>query len=253
MKSFASLVEEQQLGETYLFSVGQAGYIIKSKSGKLFGIDLYLSDCVERDEGHVGFKRLLPKILAPEELTLDVLVATHPHLDHFDYDSMAGFMKNGKTKLFASINCQKYVQELQIQEDNVTYVKPGDTAEAGDFTIDFVKCDHGNLAPDAVGIVVTVDHKKLYFAGDTCLRLDWVDEIKEKGPFDIMIAAINGAYGNLNEEDCFKLSEAIKPQFTIPCHYGMFASHGGSVQKFIDFMGKTHPFYIMTQGEVLKI
>ena len=117
MKEFVQKVNEATLGSTYLFSVGQAGFIIKSKEGNLFAIDLYLSDCVERDEGHVGFKRLMPKILAPDELNLDIIVATHPHLDHFDYDSMAGIMANGKTKLFASVNCQNYVQSLKINED----------------------------------------------------------------------------------------------------------------------------------------
>ena len=32
---------------TCLFSVGQAGYIVKSDSGQLLAIDLYLSNCVE--------------------------------------------------------------------------------------------------------------------------------------------------------------------------------------------------------------
>ena len=31
---------------TFMFYLGQAGYILKSKSGQLLGVDLYLSDCV---------------------------------------------------------------------------------------------------------------------------------------------------------------------------------------------------------------
>ena len=46
MKDFAIKVLTANLGKTYLFSTGQAGFIIKSKSGQLLGIDLYLSDCV---------------------------------------------------------------------------------------------------------------------------------------------------------------------------------------------------------------
>ena len=68
MKDFALQVLTAPLGKTHLFSVGQAGFIIKSKSGQLLAIDLYLSDCVERVEGNVGFKRLLPKILNPDDL-----------------------------------------------------------------------------------------------------------------------------------------------------------------------------------------
>ena len=60
MNNFAIKIRTAPLGKTYLFSVGQAGYIMKSKSGQLLGVDLYLSDCVERIEGHMGYKRMLP-------------------------------------------------------------------------------------------------------------------------------------------------------------------------------------------------
>ena len=139
-------------GQTTLFSVGQAGYLIKSSAGQLLGIDLYLSDCVERLEGHIGFKRLLPKILSPYDLELDCLVATHPHFDHFDFDSVPEIMANGRTRLFASTGCEVLVRELRMKNDGITYIKPGDTCECGDFLLHFVGCDHGAGAPDAVGV-----------------------------------------------------------------------------------------------------
>ena len=50
MNDFALKVLTAPAGKTYIFSLGQAGFIIKSKSGQLLAIDLYLSDCVERIE-----------------------------------------------------------------------------------------------------------------------------------------------------------------------------------------------------------
>ena len=94
MNEFTLKVLTAPEGSTYLFSVGQAGYIIKSKSGQLLGIDLYLSDCVERVEGNMGFKRLLPRILNPYDINFDLVIATHPHLDHFDMDSIPELLAN---------------------------------------------------------------------------------------------------------------------------------------------------------------
>ena len=250
MNDFAAKVLTAQAGQTHIFAVGQAGYIIRSRSGQLLAIDLYLSECVERLEGNVGFKRLLPKILDPFELAFDAVICTHPHLDHFDIDAVPGMLANRKTRLFCSTDCEKLVRQLQLEyyKDQTTYVKPGDTYQAGDFEITFVNCDHGTGAPDAVGVVVKVDGKTVYEAGDTCLRLDRVGEIPQ--PLDVLIAPINGAYGNLNEEDCAKLAEALRPAVTIPCHYGMFASHHGDVGKFYDVMTeKSLPFLLMGQGE----
>ena len=96
-----------------------------------------------------------------------------------------------------------------------------------------------------------VDGKIIYEAGDTCLRLDWISEIPQP---DVMIAPINGMYGNLNEADCAALATKLKPGITIPCHYGMFASHHGDVGKFYDIMTeKKLPFLLMRQGEQYQL
>ena len=252
MNDFALQVLTAERGKTLLFSVGQAGFIVKSESGQLLAIDLYLSDCVERVEGNVGYKRMLPKILNPTDLMFDVIIATHPHKDHFDDDSIPVMMANHHTHLFASVECEKDVRRLLMTNENITYVKPGDTWIHGDFTIDFLNCDHGSGAPDAVGVVVTVDGKKICEVGDTCLRLDRIDEYNAKGPFNVMIAPINGMYGNLNAADCAKLADVVRPKVTVPCHYGMFASHMGAPGEFYNIMKEHYPnnrFLIMTQGE----
>lgn len=256
MNDFAIKVLTAPEGKTHIFSVGQAGYIVKSKNGQLFGLDLYLSECVERVEGHIGFKRLLPKILGLLDLEFDCIVATHPHLDHFDMDSIPQLMSNKRTRLYASVECEREVERQAMLNDNITYVKPGDHFADGDFEIRFINCDHGDGAPDAVGVILTVDNKRILMAGDTCLRLDRTEEYLSEGNIDVMIAPINGAYGNLNEQECALLSNAIKPELTIPSHYGMFASHGGNPGLFYEIMTKQYPernICIMAMGEGITI
>lgn len=256
MIDFSTIVRNAQMGQTHLFAVGQAGYIIKNSKGQLLGIDLYLSDYSERDEGHIGFKRMLPKILTAKDVVFDYLIATHPHSDHYDYDSMADLMDNGYTELFASVECERLSNSLGIDANRCNYVKPRDVYERNGFKLFFINCDHGTGAPDAVGVIVEVDGFRIVEVGDTCLRLDRKDEFLSRGAIDVLIAPINGAYGNLNEEECAKLSAALKPRLTIPCHYGMFASHFGLPGKFMEYMKHLCPdneYLIMTQGEKLEL
>ena len=256
MLSLIEKVRSARLGKTHLFSVGQAGFVVKSASGQLLAIDLYLTDCVERLEGHAGFKRLLPKVLAPDDLVFDAVVCTHQHLDHFDTDAVPAMLANGHTRLLCSHDCEELIMQLGMDNflEAISFVAPGDSRSIGDFQLDFVNCDHGEAAPGAVGVIVTVDGKRIYETGDTRLRLDWLDEILAFGHIDVLVAPINGRYGNMNEVDCSQLSGALCPTITVPCHYGMFASHHGDVGLFYEIMLKMGlPALIMAQGEQLTL
>lgn len=247
--NFGELVATTQLGKTYIFYVGQAGFIFKSKRGTTIGIDLYLSDCVERFD---HFKRLAPKIVHAGELELDYVIATHSHLDHFDIDTMPFLLANGRTNLIAAKDCAVHVNNLQLNKKKVTYMEDGDSIACEDILVEAVFCDHGAATPFAVGIILKIDEYVIYIAGDTALRLDKAEEIAKKGPVDILIAPINGNFGNMDEHDAVTLCEYYLPKIVIPCHYWMFAEHHGDPGIFMEEMKRQLPetrYLIMRMGE----
>ena len=239
-------------GNTSISYAAQAGFVIKSKTGTTLAVDLYLSDCVERFD---GFKRMSPKVMNPST-PLDFIVASHWHLDHFDIDAMPFLLSNQKTKLICCEDCVKHVKSLNLNEKKVTYIKQGETLTCNDIIIHAVHCDHGKAAPLAVGFVFEVDGYKIYFTGDTALRLDMAMEIIKYSPIDVMIAPINGAFGNLNEYENVKLCSYIKPKLSIPCHFWTFIEHHGDPGVWVDEMKRELPeqkYYIMTPGEQLAL
>ncbi|MBQ4424746.1 MAG: MBL fold metallo-hydrolase [Lachnospiraceae bacterium] len=241
--------------EPRLLFLGQAGFAILSGEKKRLVIDPYLSDCVRTLEGHDGFKRLISAPCRPEDLQADVIIATHPHLDHFDADAMPALMKDGAF-LYASVDCEKLVKEEKLDEARVAYVRPGDRFERAGFGIRFINCDHGEGAPDAVGVLIETDGRRLLFVGDTCLRPDRVPEYLSDGPIDLMAACINGKFGNMDYADCAKLAAVLRPKLTVPCHFGMFASHGGRPDLFYETMVKEYPdlpFLFMRTGEEITL
>ena len=225
-------------GSTHLFYTGQAGFILKSAAGTTVGIDLYLSDCVARFD---GFKRLLPMLLSPGEIVLDCVVATHWHYDHFDIDSLPRLMANGHTRLLAADDCREQAERLGLDAQRSVYLEPGMSANVEDIGLTALFCDHGAAAPRAIGLAVQVDGKRLYFTGDTALRLDKADEIAARGPYDVMIAPINGAFGNLDERDAVTLCGRIGPGLIIPEHYWCFAEHHGDPGKFAELLRERLP------------
>lgn len=252
MKGLSEKILSAVPGRVHLFSLGQAGYIIKNKDGALAGIDLYLSECVERVEHTEGFKRLLPKLLDTKDLMLNVLITTHAHTDHFDVDAVPSLMQNDKTVLFSSLACKEYVAASNIDEKRVRYQVPGDRACIDGFEIDFLPCDHGTSAPDAFGILIRTDGIVIAVTGDTCIRVDRAAEYRKYGQPDVLIGPINGRYGNMDEEEFALLASEVSPKLAIPCHYGMFPLHGGDPGRFFRVMKERYPhqsFRIMAFGE----
>ena len=237
---------------TTLTFAGQAGFIIETKSGYRLGIDLYLSDCCER---YFGFKRLMPYIFNPLDLKLDLIISTHAHYDHFDPDSVPLLMSDKKTELVCACDVASEAERLGLDKNRITYIKEGDTFENGSIFIKAMPCDHGVETPDAIGLLIVVDGKKIYIAGDTCYHEDYFKNSELSG-VDIMIFPINGAFGNMNETEGAKAVNIIKPKLAIPCHYWNFAEHGGNPDIFAQEMKNVYgiaDYILMRPGEEISI
>ena len=238
--------------KTTLTFAGQAGFILESTAGHRIGVDLYLSNCCER---YFGFKRLLPYLFDPLELELDAVVATHAHYDHFDPDSVPLLLRNGKTKLVAARDVKVEADKLGLDPDQITYLGVGDTYADGDVTVKALPCDHGELAPDALGLLITIDGKRIYITGDTAYRADYLENPELAG-VDVLILPINGAFGNLNSEEGARAAGVIRAGLTIPCHYWNFAEHGGDPAAFATAMKTDHPdlaYLLMRPGESISL
>lgn len=254
MVEFAQKISSLQVpqGGVGVIFMGQAGFLVKAPSGCLLGIDLYLSDCCER---YFGFKRLMPRLLLPGELTLDYVVASHAHYDHFDVDSMPVLLSNGRTRLLTAPDGVTECKRLGIPEGKYTVLRQGQAVCAGEFTVLPVPCDHGALAPDAMGLYITCGGKTLYFAGDTCYRED-IAERMSRLPVDFAAAPINGAFGNMNAMEAARFFKTVNPKICVPCHYWNFAQHMGDPNAFLEAMQHmtgVPDFLLMYPGEVLLL
>ena len=247
-KVLSSKVEK---GKIKLIFMGQAGFIIKDDKGRLIAIDLYLSDCCER---YFGFKRLMPKLISAIDLKFDVVITTHAHYDHFDPDSIPQ-MVNRSTDFYTSEGGIPECERLGMRTDNISVLKVGNSYKNGDMTIHAVYCNHGELAPDAVGIVIELAGKKLYFVGDTSYNPDQLNcELTRN--VDFMAVPVNGAFGNLNEQESVLLAKHLNAKLVVPCHFWNFAEHLGNPYLFLDNAKKSlagGSYRLMSMGEEISL
>jgi len=215
--------ETTDQNELLLWYLGQAGFLLKTPRGKLIAIDLYLSDAAER---LFGFKRMIPAVIQPEDLNADYYLSTHSHIDHLDVDIFAAVAECGKTFFIGSPDCEEIYRQNGIQQNRYRILKTGDSYESADLTVRAVYADHGDLAPDAVGLLVETEGIKVYHAGDTAFAPEKIAASLQTD-IDILIAPINAQYGNMNAHEACRLADVLKPKALIACHFWMFLEHVG--------------------------
>jgi len=217
-------------GSLAIFWLGQAGFVFKSPDKKVIYVDPYLSDCAER---LYGFKRLMAAVIEPEDVRADFIISTHFHEDHLDIDACPVIAKNSSALFVGPADCMKKWRELEIDESRLIEVNAGQEKDLAGVKMTAVFADHGELAPDAIGIVLDYGFVRVYVTGDTAYRPDKMTDAISKKP-EIVVTVINGQFGNMNPEEAAKLTRDAGARVAIPCHFWTFAEHNGDPGKFVE-------------------
>ena len=223
-------LEQEVADGLAIFWLAQAGFVYKTPGGTIIYVDAYLSDCVHRMLSDVlyGFKRIMPAPPAPEEIEADVVVCTHSHPDHFDYDAIPVLARNARIRFVAAPDCRVELEKLDIPEDRYTIIHEGETLTYGDVSLTGVYADHGDLAPEALGVLLQSGDIKVWQVADTAYRPDKWQDIFAAG-VDVIMPPMNGA-GTATWTAPRRRPWRTTPthRVTIPCHFWMFAEHSSS-------------------------
>lgn len=224
--------------EIALLWLGQAGFIVRDHFGTVVVVDPYLSDCGETLK---GFVRKSPKLMAAEDLKPDIYITTHQHFDHFDFDTIPIVADCSEAKFYGPASCCHNFLKMGICSERVEMLEVNQELQFKGVKITAAFADHGDLAPDAIGILMEIGGVKLYFSGDTAYRPEKMMSIQDFHP-DLAFLSINGAFGNLNALEGAYIVRDLSLKAAIPCHFGTFIEHGGDPQAFEFHVSALAPF-----------
>jgi L-ascorbate 6-phosphate lactonase len=231
MTNLAEILRTRRVapGQLATYWLCQAGFAFKTSDNQTILIDPYFSDVVERV---IGFKRMMSCPLAVEEVSPDLVVCTHEHLDHMDTDALPILARSSPTDFAGPIECIREFERLGIPTDRCNLLIEGQSYRHGQVIVHAVYADHGDLAPDALGIVLDLNGITVYHTGDTAHRPEEFRTVLDFKP-DILLPCINGAFGNMNAREAAQTTQMIAPRIVIPTHFWMFVEQNGNPAEFL--------------------
>jgi len=182
-----------------------------------------------------GPKRFTPPPISAEEIPdLDVVLISHDHYDHLDYDTIMAL--KGKTARFvAPMGVGERIIKWGVEKDKVTQLDWwGEFSPGGKVTLALTPTQHFS----ARGIfdrnktlwgswVIVGRESRVYFSGDTGMFGCFKDIGERYGPFDFTLMHI-GAYADVWPESHMTPEEAVQAHLDlrgktfIPMHWGTF-------------------------------
>lgn len=214
---------EVPAGGVRLYWLGQAGFAFRTAAGKRVFLDPYLSDACER---LFGFKRLSLPALRPEEVEADWVILTHEHADHLDPDAIPVIARNNPACRFAGpAGCEAALEAAGVAVARRVLLEANRRHDLGDLAVHTVPADHGDISASALALVLDFGGARVMATGDTSWRPALFKPLYDLKP-DVVLAAINGVFGNMNHIDAARLVSEAGARYAIPCHFWTLAEQG---------------------------
>ena len=243
-------------GTLALCWLGQAGFLMKTDEQKIIVIDPYLTDYtydVLKDQLGWAFKRITAPVCEPEELPFDVMLISHEHADHLDMYGMQDFVSRDGVQLGMTAPSVEILKAEAMDISKVVEISKGTKLAFGNTSVKVVDCDHGDEAPEAVGFLLDFGFVTLYYAGDTAMSLERLQEAVVAEP-EVALLPINGTYGNLNSEEAYRLTGMLKSKYCIPYHFWTFSGQQGDPLQLIRLYEEQScesQLQLLTPGEIM--
>lgn len=167
---------------------------------------------------------------------LDYILTTHDHDDHFGPDGISLAQRDGATL----ISIFDITQRDDVKQSGIETVgmNIGGTFEQQGVTVSLTPAVHSSKNGSPVGLVVKIDGKNIYHAGDTGLFSDMRLIPELFGALDLALLPIGGHF-TMDEKAAARATELLQPPLTVPIHYNTWPPIQADPQKFAEYCGSS--------------
>jgi L-ascorbate metabolism protein UlaG (beta-lactamase superfamily) len=249
---------EVPYGQLALWSLGQAGFVIKG-GNTLACIDPYLSG---------GNERRVPIVFPPDALTtLNAVFATHEHLDHADAQTLGPMLAASRAAtLVTSPQGREIALAADVDDERIIVPRLGESSSLGQLTYTAIPAAHYSYEVDAagrsrwMGFVIECNGVSLYHSGDTIMFPELRTAL-EQVRVDIALLPINGRdfmrdardiIGNLWPHEAVQVAQMVEATVLIGMHNDLFAGNrvsSGMLFDAVDRLAPAQRCHLLQAGE----
>ncbi|MEZ4761976.1 MAG: metal-dependent hydrolase [Calditrichia bacterium] len=190
--------------------------------------------------------------LKPSDIKTDYVLLTHGHGDHVG-DTIE-IAKNNEATVVAPFELANW---CSTKGTKVHHMHIGGAHHFPFGRLKYTIAHHGSSTPDGTymgqpgGLLITMDGKTLYHAGDTALFLD-MKLIGELNKLDLAILPIGDNF-TMGIDDAVIAAGFLRAKMYVPMHFNTFEVIEVNPQKFIQKLEKQgHKGYVMEIGETIE-
>lgn len=178
--------------------------------------------------------------LTVENIKADYIILTHGHNDHVG-DTIE-IAKNNNATVIAPVELAAYVEAQGVE--NTVGMNVGGEGEYDFGKVKFVHAFHTSSYTDGegvthytgepMGLILTINNKKVYVTGDTGLFGDMELIAKRNGPIDVCFIPIGDHFTMGIDDAAYAINELIKPTIAVPVHFDTFPPIKQDPEEFKD-------------------
>ncbi len=198
----------------------QSGLLFENSRARIM-VDPYLADTM--GDLDPKKKRKIPADKSFLEVSPDLILITHDHVDHCNEESLRALLNTERAvTVLASESAYNHLMRMELPyQHNIVLLAPHTVWSERGITFYAVHAEHSDRS--AIGFIIDDGKKTYYVSGDTLYNYDVIDDVLDlvEDGVDYAFLPINGRGNNMNAKDAADFAYEIDAKHAVPTHYGL--------------------------------